>query len=321
MDESRLILKYRQSVKNRFPLEEDTSCTMAKSRNPETTRAQDGERSPGSEPARQEAAAGASRSRTGAIDRALQIFDGLQHANRPMTAYEIAQTVGAPPSTVYAIINDLVDKNLLTRAAGGAIWLGPRLYGYGLTYASSLDYLAVAAEEMERLSQVVGETVQVCGREEGMMVVLQMVEGPGHFRVTSRVGSRMPVNWTASGRLLVGHLPDGERETFFARHSKPSPTGLASTDPATLAQRSRDAFEARFALQIGESDASVACLAAPVCNASGECVITISIVMTQSKTAEGIDRYRASVQSAARRIEERLGWQRTARETATPIFS
>ena len=47
------------------------------------------------------------------------------------------------------------------------------------------------------------------------MVVLQMAEGPGHFRVTSRVGSRVPLNWTASGRLLVGHLPDDERIAFF----------------------------------------------------------------------------------------------------------
>ena len=90
--------------------------------------------------------------------------------------------VGAPLSTVYSIINDLVEKNLLARTPEGAIWLGSRLYGYGLTYASSLDYLAVAHEEMNRLSTQVGETVQVCGLEEGMMVVLQMAEGPGHFR-------------------------------------------------------------------------------------------------------------------------------------------
>ena len=141
--------------------------------------------------------AAAPRTRTSAIDRAVQILDALQETNRPITAYEIARLVGAPLSTVYSIINDLVEKNLLARTPDGAIWLGSRLYGYGLTYASSLDYLAVAHEEMNRLSAQVGETVQVCGLEEGMMVVLQMVEGPGHFRVTSRVGSRVPLNWVS----------------------------------------------------------------------------------------------------------------------------
>lgn len=77
----------------------------------------------------------APRTRTSAIERAVQILDALQQANRPATAYEVARMVGAPLSTVYSIINDLVEKNLLARRMDGTIWLGSRLYGYGLTYA------------------------------------------------------------------------------------------------------------------------------------------------------------------------------------------
>ncbi|WP_090553079.1 IclR family transcriptional regulator [Paraburkholderia caballeronis] len=280
---------------------------MARSRNTGTPGNTDHQTQPAAPP--KDEAANAPRSRTGAIDRVLQILDGLQHANRPMTAYEIAQTAGAPASTMYTIINDLVDKSLLTRAADGTIWFGPRLYRYGLTYAHSLDYLAIAAEEMQRLSADVEETVQICGREDGMMIVLQMAEGPGHFRVTSRVGSRVPINWAASGRLLVGHLDDGEREDFFRRYGQPSPTGLAETRPDVLSRIAQESFAARFALQIGESEASVACLASPVCNVGGECVITISIVMPENKAKQGIDRYSAAVRDAAARIEDRLGWR------------
>ena len=149
------------------------------------------------------------RSRVSALDRALQVLDQLQATGSSMTAYDIARSAGAPLSTMYSIIDDMVEKGLLMRADDRRVWLGPRLYGYGLLYASSLDLLAVAGEEMQRLSREVEETVQICGRDEGMMVVLLMAEGPGHFRVTSRVGSRVPINWTASGRLLVGHLPAG----------------------------------------------------------------------------------------------------------------
>ncbi|MGF6753710.1 IclR family transcriptional regulator [Paraburkholderia sp. GAS42] len=263
-----------------------------------------------------ETTAAAPRTRTGAIDRAVQIFDALQEANHPVTAYEVARTLGAPLSTVYSIINDLVEKNLLARTLEGAIWFGSRLYGYGLTYASSLDYLTVANEEMHRLSAQVEETVQVCGLEEGMMVVLQMAEGPGHFRVTSRVGSRVPLNWTASGRLLVGHLPDAERVAFFQKHAKPSPTGRSETRPEVLAQIARDAFQSRLSIQIGESDASVACLAAPVLDKAGDCVFTISIVMPESKAEQGAERFAHALQDVAARIEARLGWQHRTPEAA-----
>jgi DNA-binding IclR family transcriptional regulator len=255
------------------------------------------------------AEAAAPRTRTSALDRAVQILDALQDAGKPATAYEIAHRVNAPLSTVYSIINDMVEKNLLSRAADGAIWLGSRLYGYGLAYASSLDYLAVANEEMQRLSAEVEETVQVCGLEEGMMVVLQMAEGPGHFRVTSRVGSRVPVNWTASGRLLAGHLAAAECTAFFTQYAQPSPTGRAETRPDVLAHNARQALDERLSIQIGESDASVACLAAPVMDRSGACVFTISIVMPEAKAEQGTERYAQAVQSVAARIETRLGWR------------
>ncbi|AUT64792.1 MULTISPECIES: IclR family transcriptional regulator [Paraburkholderia] len=255
------------------------------------------------------AEAAAPRTRTSALDRAVQILDALQDAGKPATAYEIAHRVNAPLSTVYSIINDMVEKNLLSRSADGGIWLGSRLYGYGLAYASSLDYLAVANEEMQRLSAEVEETVQVCGLEEGMMVVLQMAEGPGHFRVTSRVGSRVPVNWTASGRLLAGHLAAAECTAFFTQYAQPSPTGRAETRPDVLARNARQALDERLSIQIGESDASVACLAAPVMNRSGACVFTISIVMPEAKAEQGTERYAQAVQSVAARIETRLGWR------------
>ncbi|MFM0648028.1 IclR family transcriptional regulator [Paraburkholderia bryophila] len=258
----------------------------------------------------------APRTRTSALDRAVQILDALQQANRPATAYEVARIVGAPLSTVYSIINDLVDKNLLARRMDGTIWLGSRLYGYGLTYASSLDYLAVANEEMQRLSAEVEETVQVCGLEDGMMVVQQMAEGPGHFRVTSRVGSRVPLNWTASGRLLVGHLPDAERVAFFVQHAQSSPTGRAETRPEVLARIAREALDARLSIQIGESDASVACLAAPVLDNTGACVFTISIVMPEAKAELGTERFAQAVQAVAARIEARLGWRHRDPEPA-----
>lgn len=249
------------------------------------------------------------RHRVSALDRALQILDQLQETGTAVTAYDIARSTGAPLSTMYSIIDDMVSKSLLSRAEDGTVWLGPRLYNYGLLYAKSLDLFSVAGEEMRDLSRNVEETVQICGRDEGMMVVLLMSEGTGHFRVTSRVGSRMPLNWTASGRLLVGHLPQARRVAFFNKHSKPSPTGRAETDAQRLAQRSAEALEKRLSIQVGESDVSVSCLAAPVINTRGECVVTISIVMPETKAKQNTERYTTAVQHAAARIEERLGWR------------
>jgi DNA-binding IclR family transcriptional regulator len=257
-----------------------------------------------------EADASSRRNRMSGIDRALQILDHLHETGAPAGPYAIAKAIGAPLSTAYAVIDDLIEKDLLGRRVDGAVWLGPRLHRYGLTYAHSLDFLEIANGEMHTLCRDIGETVQVCGRDGDSMVVLAMAEGPGHFRVTSRVGTRVPLNWTASGRLLVGHLPPAERLALFQRCGKASPTGRAETDAGTLAAAAGKALAARLSIQIGESDFSVACVAAPICDADGACKATISIVLPEQKIARGRARFASAVQSAAGRIEAALGWRK-----------
>lgn len=248
------------------------------------------------------------RSRTSGIDRALQILDYLQKVERPATAYEIARDIGAPLSTIYVIVDDLVDKEMLDRQDGGLIWLGPRLYHYGLTYARTLDLLNVAEQEMYELAQSSGETIQICGRDGDHMVVLAMKEGKDHFQVTSRVGTRSPLNWTASGRMLIGHLPEAERRKIFARSATASPTGRAETDKIVLARTAVEALEQGLSIQAGESDFAVACIAAPICDNQGACRATISIVLPDRKLKQKDPDLIALVKQSARRIESRLGW-------------
>lgn len=249
------------------------------------------------------------RSRVSGIDRALQAMDYLYETGAPATPYTIAKSVGAPLSTIYSIIDSLVEKAILTRNADGTVWLGARLYHYGLAYARSLDFMRVATEEMHDLCRAAGETVQLCGRDNDHMLVLAMADGPSHFRVVSRVGTRVPLNWTASGRLLAGALPEQERIALFTRCARPSPTRKAITDPKRLSEAAGEAFAARLSVQTGESDFSVGCIAAPICDLAGTCVATISIVLAEQKATAPGTSYATLVKEAAERIETLMGWR------------
>ncbi len=249
----------------------------------------------------------ARRGRVSGIDRALQVLDHLYQTNTPTGSYAIAKALGVPLSTAYSVIDHLVETHLLSRRGDGTVWLGPRLHYYGLAYAGSLDFLDVATHEMHALCRAVNETVQICGRDGDNMMVLAAADGPGHFRVSSRVGTRVPLNWTASGRLLVGHLPAPECVALFARCARESPTGRAVTDASALAQGAAEAWAQRISIQMGESDYAVACVASPIIDASGGCIATISIVLPEHKITSDRHRYAEAVKAAARRIETLLG--------------
>ena len=248
------------------------------------------------------------RSRTSGIDRSLQILDVLTEQNRPMTAYELSKETGAPVSTVYRLVDELVGRDMLTRREEGTIWLGPRLMRYGLSYRASIDVYAEARRERRRLAEATGETVQLCARDGLMMAVIAMVEGQGHFRITSDVGTRVPLNWTASGRLLLGHLSDAERLATFAEAARPSATGTAETDPVKLAAQSHHDFVDRLAIQVGQSEFAVACIAAPVRDERGACAATISIVLAERQAELRADELAQAVRDAALRIERAVGY-------------
>ena len=247
--------------------------------------------------------------RTNGIERASRILECLVELGESATAYQIAKCIGAPLSTTYETIALMESIGMLQRSGGeGQYFLGARLLFYGLAYSSHLAEDEVYRREAEALSRATGENVQICIRDGDFMVVSFMAEGSDHFHISSRPGSRTPLNWSASGRLLIGHLPAEERMEIL-RRSKPSPTGRAPTDPEELEAACVKAWEQGYSIQIAESDFAVACIAAPVNNPQGECVATVSLVVPESRAKKKEDELSRLVMESADTIEQQLGWR------------
>lgn len=249
------------------------------------------------------------KSRTNGVERAFQIIECLVELGEASTAYHIAKTVGAPLSTVYDIIGQLEKMDVLRRTGGdGKFFLGSRLLMYGLAYTGFLvedDVYRLAADELSRKS---GENVHVCIRDGDYMVVAAMAEAGQHFYITSRPGSRSPLNWSASGRLLISHLPPEQRAGILAR-ARPSPNGRAVTDPAILECECREAWEKGYCIQTGESGFAVACVSAGVVNNKGECCATVSLVVPEAVVNERREEMLRLVLGTVRDIERQLGYQ------------
>src|SRR5699024_9003585 len=95
-----------------------------------------------------------------------------------------------------------------------------------------------------------------------------------------------------------------------------SPTGRAETDRQRLAHSAAAALDHGLAIQAGESDFSVACIAAPIRDSQGACRATVSIVVPDVKVRQKDPDLVGLVRQSARRIEARLGWRRPDREAA-----
>jgi DNA-binding IclR family transcriptional regulator len=243
------------------------------------------------------------------VRRALEMFELMLRRGEPLSVAEIVQTLGIPKSSAYELVRTLAEYGYLEPGpASGSFGLGRKLYELGMAYRNQVDLLKEGGRVVGELCQRTGESVQFSVLEDGMMLVLLKEESPQPIRIISRIGSRVPVNWAAAGRLLVSDLDDEALRETLAEHVAPSPTGTASTDIDALIAQIR-AFRAQgYGFELGEANAHAGCVAAPVTDGSGRCVAAISVIAPEQRLqVENRSFLIEATTEAARKLSRRLG--------------
>lgn len=249
--------------------------------------------------------AGGSRS----VRRALEIFEFLLQLDAPTTIGEIVSALQIPKSTAYELVRTLSDSGYLEPGRrGGGIYLGRKLFELGMAYRAQVDLLRDGSQIVEELRNACGETVQLSVLENDMMLVLLKEEGSHPVRIISRVGSRVPVNWAASGRLLVSDLDDNALTTLLSKSVRQSPTGRATVEVDKFIQQVRKARKQGYCSELNETNEHAGCVAAPVIDGAGRCVAAISIVAPEHRLAKANrEALTKKVCAAAEELSKRLG--------------
>lgn len=240
--------------------------------------------------------------------RVLSIFELMLRRGEPVAVAEVVDGIGIPKSTAYELIRTLLAAGYVERHGIAGYFLGRKLFELGMAYRSHVDLLKEGGRIVEELRDETGETVQLSVLDNNVMLVLVKEESQKPIRIISKVGSRVPVNWAAAGRLLVSDLGEAELRSLLQKIVRASPTGRAPTDPDELVRQIRRFRSQGYGFELGEANEHAGCVAAPVIDMSGRCVAAISIVAPEQRLQR---RHRdvliAAVRRAADRLSRRLG--------------
>jgi DNA-binding IclR family transcriptional regulator len=241
------------------------------------------------------------------IDRVIHVLDYLHAEGRPMRPNEIAAGVGAPKSTIYEIVHSLLAAHLLEPFdADGRVFLGRRLHYYGTSYLKTFDLTREAAGFLSSLSEATGETAQLCLNEDGQYTVALMKEGARHFKIRSDLGQKMPLPWTASGRLLAAGTSDAEILAGFTDCDFRLPDGRQLA-PERFLEEVRQARRDGYFLADNLLDNFARCLAAPVHDHSGACIATLCLVVPRQDAAQRHEALLAALMQHANALSTLLG--------------
>lgn len=241
--------------------------------------------------------------RTRGLDRAFDILDCLREAGRPLRPNEIAAAMAAPRSTVYEIVNALTKLDVLEAAGGdGRVFLGRRLFLYGQAYGQQSDLPDRVAAVLDKVAGQTQETAQFCLLDGNKYTVAMMREGPRPFRISSNVGERTPIPWTASGRLLLGHMSEEQIRAFVPADDFRLPSG-DMLDPGEFARQSHRAVREGYFTFDSIVDSYTHCFAVPVCRPDGTAAATLCLVAPKADASRNHADYLDTLRQAAQTLQ------------------
>lgn len=251
------------------------------------------------------------------VERTLDIIETLAEHGSPVSLSELAESVNLKPSTVHRLLGTLMFRGFVDQDEHSRYKLSLKVYHIGNAATYSMDIKKVAAPFMHELLDLCNETVNLAVIDRGEVVYIDQLESNNIVivKMFARVGNRGPAYCTGSGKVLLAGLTREEFTRYLSKTKLERFTSDTITDPAMLTKEIDRVRLDGYALDLGERDEGVRCIAAPIKNQEDSLVAALSVSGPSMRmTASYINNELVPlVKGLAARISLQLGYREAAR--------
>ena len=197
----------------------------------------------------------------GVLDKTASVLNALESG--PASLAQLVQATGLARPTAHRLAVALERHRLLARDGQGRFILGPRIAE--LAAAAGEDrLLAIAQPVLIQLRDQTGESAQLYRRQADARICVAAAERATGLRDTVPVGAALPMTAGSAAQILLA-WEEPERMHRGLRAAKFSATSLAQV-------RRRG-----WAASVGEREAGVASVSAPVRSRGGKIIAAVSV--------------------------------------------
>ena len=244
------------------------------------------------------------------VDRALILLDLLTKAPGSMTLGDLSQTANLPKSTTHRLLQTLIQHNLVHQdEETGKFSPGLKVFEMAYRVLNRMELRTEALPVMERLNRETNFTVHLAILSDGEVVYIEKKEADRPIRMYSAVGKRVPAHCTALGKVLLAHLTQEKLRRVVENKGLPRYTDNTITTWSELLDHLGTVRTQGYALDDGEHEEMIRCVAAPVRDHRGKVVGAISLTGTiNHMSLEDAQHFSALVVRSAEEISRRIGY-------------
>lgn len=244
------------------------------------------------------------------VDRAIRILDLFDEHTTELRITEISERMQLHKSTVHSLLKTLkLHGYIQQNEEDGKYRPGIKLLEKGQLVVHSLDLRAIAQPFIVQLSRQTGQTVHLVVMEDMEGIYIDKVEGERSVIRYSRIGKRVPLHSSASGKALIAYRSPQELQRLLEGYEFERRTEYTICDEASLLKELERVRACGYAHDKEENEWGVRCCAVPIRNHTGEVIAAVSISMLSSRVSEEqFSTYLSKLRDVSAQVSERLGF-------------
>jgi IclR family transcriptional regulator, KDG regulon repressor len=165
------------------------------------------------------------------LKKAFEVVRLIALSEGPLGVTDISKALSISKSTTFGILKALETGEFLFKDSGTKKYsIGQALLALAQQVFKGADLTAVAKPHLERLVSIVDETVFLGIREENNVKVLDVYEARKPYKISSPIGSKLPITASVLGKVFLSTALNDEIEHYLRDIGLPRYTENSITD-------------------------------------------------------------------------------------------
>lgn len=239
-----------------------------------------------------------------ALDKGLEILELLAGQSHPVAMADIAHALGRSTTEIFRMLHVLEGRGYIEREpANGRYQVTEALFQLGMRKAPKRNLHSAALPVMERLAEQSRQSCHLGLVSGNDIIVIARAESPGAVSFSVKLGYRVPVVDSTSGRVVFAFQSEERQKRWLERlraHNKRMAVKAFKADIAKIAKQG-------YALEPSRYTDGIQDIGAPILGPTGEAVASLTMpFVTHRRFNIALDKVIPMVLDAAREISARL---------------
>jgi IclR family transcriptional regulator, acetate operon repressor len=216
----------------------------------------------------------AERGSVQSVERVLDLLEILSTHDGGQSLSELSSVSGLPQPTIHRLLRTLASRGYVRRVVGRRYTLGSRLIPIGESAVKQLG--AASLPVLGRVVEQLDETANMAVLDGDLVSYVAQVPSTQSMRMFTEVGRHVHAHTTGVGKAILAQLSNNVVRAIVTRAGMPTPTAKSLGSVEALLEDLQICRERGYAVDDGEQEIGVRCIAVPVLGAPTPTALSVS---------------------------------------------